>query len=283
MPMLWQCGRFILDLEKPKIMGVLNSTPDSFSDGGAFMTPAAAIARAHEMVEQGADIIDIGAESTRPGAQAISSEEEIARLTPVVAALVKASPVPISVDTKKAATMRAMLALGVDIINDVNALEDEGALEAVRQGTCGICLMHMRGMPENMQENTHYDDVVAEVGAYLQQRAETCLQAGIAAQRLAMDPGFGFGKTPEQNILLVKHLHYFSRNRYPVLLGVSRKSTIGHILGRAPVHERMVGSVTLAMLGVLSGANILRVHDVRETSDALKILSAYSANPKGGQ
>lgn len=279
MPMLWQCGRFILDLEKPKIMGVLNSTPDSFSDGGAFMTPAAAIARAHEMVEQGADIIDIGAESTRPGAQAISSEEEIARLTPVVAALVKALPVPISVDTKKAATMRAMLALGVDIINDVNALEDEGALEAVRQGTCGICLMHMRGMPENMQENTHYDDVVAEVGVYLQQRVETCLQAGIAVQRLAMDPGFGFGKTPEQNILLVKHLHHFSRNRYPVLLGVSRKSTIGHILGGAPVHERMVGSVTLAMLGVLSGANILRVHDVRETSDALKILSAYSANP----
>ena len=283
MPMLWQCGRFILDLEKPKIMGVLNSTPDSFSDGGAFMTPAAAIARAHEMVEQGADIIDIGAESTRPGAQAISSEEEIARLTPVVAALVKALPVPISVDTKKAATMRAMLALGVDIINDVNALEDEGALEAVRQGTCGICLMHMRGMPENMQENTHYDDVVAEVGVYLQQRAETCLQAGIAAQRLAMDPGFGFGKTPEQNILLVKHLHHFSRNRYPVLLGVSRKSTIGHILGGAPVHERMVGSVTLAMLGVLSGANILRVHDVRETSDALKILSAYSANPHDSQ
>ena len=283
MPMLWQCGRFILDLEKPKIMGVLNSTPDSFSDGGAFMTPAAAIARAHEMVEQGADIIDIGAESTRPGAQAISSEEEIARLTPVVAALVKALPVPISVDTKKAATMRAMLALGVDIINDVNALEDEGALEAVRQGTCGICLMHMRGMPENMQENTHYDDVVAEVGAYLQQRAETCLQAGIAVQRLAMDPGFGFGKTPEQNILLVKHLHHFSRNRYPVLLGVSRKSTIGHILGGAPVHERMVGSVTLAMLGVLSGANILRVHDVRETSDALKILSAYSANPHDSQ
>lgn len=283
MPMLWQCGRFILDLEKPKIMGVLNSTPDSFSDGGAFMTPAAAIARAHEMVEQGADIIDIGAESTRPGAQAISSEEEIARLTPVVAALLKALPVPISVDTKKAATMRAMLALGVDIINDVNALEDEGALEAVRQGTCGICLMHMRGTPENMQANTHYDDVVAEVGAYLEQRAEICLQAGIAAQRLAMDPGFGFGKTPEQNILLVKHLHHFSRNRYPVLLGVSRKSTIGHILGGAPVHERMIGSVTLAMLGVLSGANILRVHDVRETSDALKILSAYSANPHDSQ
>lgn len=273
--MIWQCGRFSLDLETPKIMGVLNSTPDSFSDGGAYLHPSAAIARAHEMVKEGADIIDIGAESTRPGAHAISSVEEIARLTPIVRHLVNELPVPISVDTKKAQTMQAMLALGADIINDVNALQDEGALDIVKHSACGICLMHMRGMPENMQDNTDYQDVVAEIDQHLRERVTACLQAGIAAERLALDPGFGFGKTPAQNMTLVKSIRSLVQGRYPLLLGVSRKSTIGHILGNVPTENRLIGSVVLAVLGVSAGANIVRVHDVKETRDALLMLRAY--------
>lgn len=274
MPRVWQCGRYALDLDKPRIMGVLNCTPDSFSDGGKFLDPRTAIRRAREMVAQGADIIDVGAESTRPGAQAISSEEEIARLTPVVRALVQELNVPISIDSKKAATMRAMLALGADIINDVHALEDEGALEAVRHSTCGICLMHMRGMPENMQDNTEYADVLGEVENYLTMRVELCLAAGIDAGRLALDPGFGFGKNATQNLQLVKHAARFSLKRYPVLLGVSRKSTVGQILGNVPVGERVTGSVVLAVLGVLSGVDIVRVHDVREMREALSVVGA---------
>ncbi|MDO4776688.1 MAG: dihydropteroate synthase [Cardiobacteriaceae bacterium] len=271
----WQCGRFVLELDQPKIMGVLNCTPDSFSDGGQFLAPAAAIARARQMVAEGADIIDIGAESTRPGSQAISSEEEIRRLTPVVEALVAELGVPVSIDTKKAATMRAMLALGADIINDVHGLEDVGALDAVKDSNCGLCLMHMRGMPDTMQHNTDYADVLAEVDAYLQQRTAVCLAAGIAPERIALDPGFGFGKNVEQNLLLVKHIHRFGHERHPLLLGVSRKSTIGQLLGGVPPGERLVGSVMLAMLGVEAGAHILRVHDVRATKDALRIREAY--------
>lgn len=256
-------------------MGVLNCTPDSFSDGGQFLNPEAAIARAKEMVAQGADIIDIGSESTRPGSQAISSEEEIGRLTPVVTALVAELDVPISIDSKKAATMRAMLALGADIINDVHALEDEGALDAVKSSNCGICLMHMRGMPENMQNNTEYADVLGEVDAYLQQRTAACLTAGIDAARIALDPGFGFGKNVQQNLMLIKHIRRFGHSRYPLLLGVSRKSTIGQLLGGVPPDERLIGSVMLAMLGADAGAHILRVHDIRATKDALRIREAY--------
>lgn len=275
MALHWQCGRFVIDLAQPKIMGVLNCTPDSFSDGGQFLGTEAAIARARQMVIEGADIIDIGAESTRPGSQAISSEEEIRRLTPVVEALVAELDVPVSIDSKKAATMRAMLALGADIINDVHGLEDAGAIEAVKDSNCGICLMHMRGMPENMQQNTDYADVLAEVDDYLQQRTAACLTAGIAPGRIALDPGFGFGKNVQQNLMLVKHVRRFGHARYPLLLGVSRKSTIGQLLGGVPPEERMVGSVMLAMLGVEAGANIVRVHDVRATRDALRIREAY--------
>ena len=274
MSMHWQCGRFVLDLQQAKIMGVLNCTPDSFSDGGKFIQPQTAIARAREMVAQGAHIIDVGAESTRPGAQAISSDEEIARLAPVVSALVQELNVPISIDSKKAATMRAMLELGADIINDVHALEDAGALEVVRASHCGICLMHMRGMPENMQDNTAYDDVLTEVQDYLAKRVEVCLAAGVAKARLLLDPGFGFGKNATQNLQLVKHIRRFGLNEYPLLLGVSRKSTIGQILGGAAVEKRLIGSVMLAALGVQAGASIVRVHDVAETRDALQMLQA---------
>ena len=274
MSMHWQCGRFVLDLQQAKIMGVLNCTPDSFSDGGKFIQPQTAIARAREMVAQGAHIIDVGAESTRPGAQAISSDEEIARLAPVVSALVQELNVPISIDSKKAATMRAMLELGADIINDVHALEDRGALEVVRASNCGICLMHMRGMPENMQDNTIYDDVLTEVQDYLAKRVEVCLAAGVAKARLLLDPGFGFGKNATQNLQLVKHIRRFGLNEYPLLLGVSRKSTIGQILGGAAVEKRLIGSVMLAALGVQAGASIVRVHDVAETRDALQMLQA---------
>lgn len=275
MALHWQCGRFVIDLAQPKIMGVLNCTPDSFSDGGQFLGTEAAIARARQMVIEGADIIDIGAESTRPGSQAISCEEEIRRLTPVVEALVAELDVPISIDTKKTETMRAMLALGADIINDVRGLEDAGAIEAVKDSNCGICLMHMRGMPENMQQNTDYADVLAEVDDYLQQRTAACLTAGVAPERIALDPGFGFGKNVQQNLMLVKHVRRFGHARYPLLLGVSRKSTIGQLLGGVPPGERMMGSVMLAMLGVEAGANIVRVHDVRATRDALRIREAY--------
>lgn len=280
MALVWQCGRFTLDLREPKIMGVLNCTPDSFSDGGKFIEPGAAIARAHELVAQGADIIDVGAESTRPGSLAISSEEEIARLMPIVSALVKELNVPISIDTKKTATMRAMLELGADIINDVNGLQDDGAIEAVRDSDCGVCLMHMRGMPENMQQQTEYQNVVSEVNDFLQSRTQICLQHGIAQERIALDPGFGFGKTPEQNMDLVRNINIFAQQRYPVLLGVSRKSTVGYLLGNVPVEARLTGSVVLAVLGALSGANILRVHDVPETRDALKIVSAFQKQNK---
>lgn len=277
----WRCGRFTLDLSRPKIMGVLNCTPDSFSDGGKFIDPALALAHAEEMIAQGADVIDVGAESTRPGAQAISVEEEIARLTPVVAALVGDGRRPVSVDTKNTATMRAMLALGVDMINDVHGLEDRGAVEALTDSRCGICLMHMRGMPETMQENTRYENVVAEVDRYLRERVAACRAAGIAANRIILDPGFGFGKNPEQNMALIRHGGNFCNAKYPVLIGVSRKSTIGHYLDGRAVDARLMGSVTLAALGAWLGARVLRVHDVQETRDALAMVDAlYKADGK---
>ena len=192
----------------------------------------------------------------------------------MVSALVQELNVPISIDSKKAATMRAMLELGADIINDVHALEDRGALEVVRASNCGICLMHMRGMPENMQDNTIYDDVLTEVQDYLAKRVEVCLAAGVAKARLLLDPGFGFGKNATQNLQLVKHIRRFGLNEYPLLLGVSRKSTIGQILGGAAVEKRLIGSVMLAALGVQAGASIVRVHDVAETRDALQMLQA---------
>lgn len=274
MAQLWQCGRFSLDFQQTKIMGILNCTPDSFSDGGRFFAPDDALAHAMQMIADGAEIIDVGAESTRPGSAAIDVKEEIRRLTPVVTELVADGRCVVSVDTKNAATMRAMLDLGVDLINDVHGLEHPDAVDAVKESRCGICLMHMRGMPENMQEDTRYSDVVAEVDRYLQERVDVCRAAGIADNRLMLDPGFGFGKTPEQNMQLFLQGRNYAAAKYPVLLGVSRKSTIGHYLGGRPVNDRLIGSVTLAAWAAWHDVAVVRVHDVRETRDALLMVEA---------
>ncbi len=270
-----RCGRYALDLSRTNLMGVLNCTPDSFSDGGRYLDPATALARARQMRAEGADIIDIGAESTRPGAQEVPAEEEIVRLTPIVRALVADGQCPISIDTKKTAVMAAMLELGVDLINDVHGLEDDGALALLaRYPHVAICLMHMRGMPDTMQQHTDYADVVSEVDAYLQARVAACLDAGISAERLILDPGFGFGKTPAQNMALIRDCRRFSHERYPVLIGVSRKSTIGHYLDSAPVDARLYGSISLAALAAWQGAAIIRAHDIAATRDALRIANA---------
>lgn len=269
-----QCGRFQLDLSSSKIMGVLNCTPDSFSDGGKFVQIDAALTHAETMIAEGADIIDIGAESTRPGAAAISAEEEISRLTPVVSALVADGRKPISIDTRHTKTMQAMLDLGVDMINDISALEAEGAIDAVKQSSVAICLMHMRGIPQTMQNHTLYDNVVTEVAQYLARRAELCREAGIEANRIVLDPGFGFAKTPEQNMALIAQIKAFLNLSYPVLIGVSRKSTIGHYLDNRAVEDRVIGSVVLAALGAYKGAQIVRVHDIKATKDALLMVEA---------
>ena len=270
-----RCGRYTLDLSKTNLMGVLNCTPDSFSDGGRYLDPTAALARARQMLAEGADIIDIGAESTRPGASEIPEEEEIARLTPIVRTLVADGQCPISIDTKKTAVMAAMLELGVDLINDVHGLEDDGAPALLtRYPHVAICLMHMRGMPDTMQQHTDYTDVVSEVDAYLQARVNACLEAGISADRLILDPGFGFGKTPAQNMALIRDCRRFSHERYPVLIGVSRKSTIGYYLDNAPVDARLYGSISLAALAAWQGAAIIRAHDIAATRDALRIANA---------
>ena len=270
-----RCGRYALDLSRTNLMGVLNCTPDSFSDGGRYLDPATALARARQMRAEGADIIDIGAESTRPGAQEVPAEEEIVRLTPIVRALVADGQCPLSIDTKKTAVMAAMLELGVDLINDVHGLEDDGALALLaRYPHVAICLMHMRGMPDTMQQHTDYADVVSEVDAYLQARVAACLDAGISAERLILDPGFGFGKTPAQNMALIRDCRRFSHERYPVLIGVSRKSTIGHYLDSAPVDARLYGSISLATLAAWQGAAIIRAHDIAATRDALRIANA---------
>lgn len=268
-----QCGRFELNLSSPNIMGVLNCTPDSFSDGGQFIEVKKALLHAEKMLADGANILDIGAESTRPNALTVPAEEEIKRLTPVVKELIQLN-VPISIDTKKTAVMKAMLDLGADMINDVHGLEDDGALELLAQYDCGICIMHMKGMPENMQNNTDYDDVVGEVKSYLEVRAGKALEVGINKKRICLDFGFGFGKTPKQNMSLIREMMEFQALGYPLLVGVSRKSTIGHYLGGVPVQERLIGSVTLASLSAFLGADILRVHDVKETKEALIMTKA---------
>lgn len=269
-----QCGRFQLDLSSSKIMGVLNCTPDSFSDGGKFLHIDAALQHAEQMIAEGVDIIDIGAESTRPGAVAVSPEEEIQRLTPLVKALVTDGRKPISIDTRHPKTMQAMLELGVDMINDVSALEAEGAIEIVAQSQAAVCLMHMRGVPQTMQSNTQYHNLIEEIVQYLMQRAALCEAAGIGKQRISIDFGFGFAKNPEQNMALIANIERFIQSGYPLLVGVSRKSTIGHYLGNRAVEDRMIGSVVLAAMSAYQGASILRVHDIKATKDALLMVEA---------
>jgi len=251
-------------------MGVVNVTPDSFSDGGRFLDPRAAIVHARGLIEEGADIVDLGGESSRPGAHAVAEEEELRRILPILKAL---KDVPVSVDTRRPAVMRAALAEGASMINDIEALQAPGALAAVSGGDCAVCLMHKKGDPATMQQDPRYDDVVAEVHAFLAARVAECEKAGLQRDRIVVDPGFGFGKTVAHNLSLLKRLPELVALGVPVLAGWSRKSSLGAITGR-PVGERLAASLAAALLAVQHGARILRVHDVRETRDALAVLQA---------
>ncbi|MEN8213438.1 MAG: dihydropteroate synthase [Pseudomonadota bacterium] len=272
--MIIRCANHSLDLGEPRVMGVLNVTPDSFSDGGKFIKPSDAVMQAVRMVDDGAAIIDVGGESTRPGAQSVSLQQELDRVIPVIEALADAIPVPISIDTSKPEVMLEATAAGAGMINDVSALSAPGAIEAARETQLPVCLMHMQGEPRSMQLQPEYEDVVAEVTAYLQQRAGACIDAGIPAQRILLDPGFGFGKKLFHNIELLKNLDVLAKLGYPVLAGISRKSMIGRILDDRPVGQRLYGSLAAAVIAAMKGASLLRVHDVRETVDAIRVTSA---------
>ena len=269
---LLRCGRFQLDLSRPRVMAIVNLTPDSFSGDGVGSDLAAALARAEAALEAGADILDLGAESTRPGSDPVPEAVEIARIVPVVRALADWR-VPISVDTLKPAVMRAALEAGADLINDVNGFRAPGAVEAVRDGDAALCVMHMQGEPRTMQADPQYRDVVGEVAAFLDERVATLCAAGVARERIVLDPGFGFGKTLAHNLTLFAHMDRLGSAGLPVLAGVSRKSMLGAITGR-PVDQRLGASVAAALLAVQKGARIVRVHDVADTVDALKVLEA---------
>jgi dihydropteroate synthase len=265
-------GRFEFPLDRPLIMGVVNVTPDSFSDGGQFFSASAAIDHAHQLIEEGADILDVGGESTRPGAQPVAIDEELRRVLPIVEALSSTS-VPVSIDTMKPEVMKAAIQAGASMINDVNALRAPGAMEICADGGVAVCLMHMQGEPRTMRLEANYADVVDEVKAFLSNRAQVCEQAGIAKERIVIDPGFGFGKNREHNLTLLRNLSTFRDLGYAILAGLSRKSVLGKITGQEVV-SRVPASVAAAMLAVQNGANIVRVHDVRATKDALAILHA---------
>ncbi len=255
-------------------MGILNLTPDSFSDGGRFLARDTALRHAARMVEEGAAIIDIGGESTRPGAQPVSVEQELERVVPVIEALAGEFPVPLSVDTLKPAVMREAVAAGAGLINDVMALQAPGAIEAVAELEIPVCLMHMQGEPRTMQQEPHYEDVVAEVTGFLAERVAACEAGGIRRDRLILDPGFGFGKTLAHNLSLLKHLQCLESLGLPLLVGISRKSMIGSLLDGAPVDQRTNGSVAAAVVAVMRGGAIIRAHDVGQTVEALKVAAA---------
>jgi len=273
--LILRCGRYALAQDRPLLMGVLNVTPDSFSDGGRFLDREAAIAHARRLAAEGADILDIGGESSRPGAAPVSEDEELGRILPVLEAL-RDLPVPISVDTRRQRVMREALAAGASMINDIEALEAPGALQAVAASPCGVCLMHKKGDPATMQQDPAYGDVVAEVKAYLAARIAACEAAGIARERIVADPGFGFGKTAAHNLELLRRLAEFADLGVPIASGWSRKSTLGAITGR-PAGERLAASLAAALLSAQAGATILRVHDVKETRDALAVWLAMRA------
>ena len=268
--MLFDCAGKSLDLSAPRIMGIVNVTPDSFSDGGKFFSRDAALRQAVKLVEDGADILDIGGESTRPGSTPVAVQEEIDRVAPVIEAISSELDVPISIDTMKAEVMRTAVAVGAGLINDVNALRGEGALQAAAELKVPVCLMHMQGTPQTMQTEPDYQDVVSEVESFLLERVAVCEQAGIPAERIMLDPGFGFGKRARHNLRLMKHLSRLTDLPYPVLVGVSRKSIIGDML-KVDVKERLAGSLALASIAVWQGAKLIRTHDVRETAQAVKL------------
>ena len=271
-----QCGGHRIELGRPVVMGVVNVTPDSFSDGGRHYATAAALEHAARLAGDGAAIVDVGGESTRPGAAAVDTAEELRRVIPVVERLAGTLPVPVSVDTRNPEVMRRALAAGASMVNDVSALAAPGALEVVAASGAAVCLMHMQGEPETMQAAPRYDDVVAEVRDFLRRRVGACLAAGIPRDRLAVDPGFGFGKTLEHNLALLDGLSAIASDGLPVLAGLSRKRMIGMLTGRGE-GDRLAGSLAAAVVAAIRGARIIRAHDVRETVDALAVLAAASA------
>jgi dihydropteroate synthase len=271
--MIWRCRERVIDLSRPIVMGILNVTPDSFSDGDRYATVAAALARARRIEEEGAAVIDVGGESTRPGAAPVDEAVEIARVIPVIEGIAAASDIAISIDTSKPAVMAAAIAAGACIVNDVFALRAPGARECAAASEVGVCLMHMQGEPRTMQDDPHYDDVVVEVCEFLARQRDACVAAGIARDAIVLDPGLGFGKGLAHNMTLLRELPRFAALKAPLLVGVSRKSFIGRILGR-PVDERLYGGLGLAALAVAQGARIIRTHDVAATRDAIGMVSA---------
>lgn len=267
-----ECGRFSLLLNRPKVMAVVNVTPDSFSGDGVGLNLDAALRRADEAMREGADILDLGGESSRPGAESVGLQEELDRVLPLVERLA-GCPVPISLDTVKPGVMRAAIDAGASLVNDINAFREPGAIEVIAGSSVGVCIMHMRGEPRTMQEAPHYEDVVAEVQGFLDERIKALMSVGLEAARIMIDPGFGFGKTLEHNLALFRALGKFVGSGHPVLAGLSRKSMLGAITGR-PAPERVSASVAAALLAVQRGVQIVRVHDVAATRDAIAVWEA---------
>jgi len=271
--MLWRCRQRTIDLTRPVVMGILNVTPDSFSDAGRYAGLEAALERARQIVAEGAGIIDVGGQSTRPGALAVEESVEIARVVPVIEGIAASCDVAISIDSSKPGVMRAAVAAGACIINDVYALREPGARAVAAETQVGVCLMHMQGEPRTMQDSPHYNDVVGEVMEFLAQERRACIEAGVASDAIALDPGFGFGKNLEHNLTLLRELPRLAALGAPLLVGVSRKSVIGKILGKS-VNDRLYGGLGLAALAVVKGARIIRTHDVGPTVDAVRSVSA---------
>jgi len=273
------CAGRILQLDRPRVVGIVNVTPDSFSDGGEHASVEAAVAHGLQLAEEGADALDVGGESTRPGADAVGVEEELRRVIPVIERLARDTSLPISIDTSKPEVMRAAVAAGAGMINDVYALRRDGALDAAAALGVPVVLMHMQGEPRSMQDAPRYDDVVAEVHRFLAERIFAAEMAGIAKKHIVVDPGFGFGKTSAHNLLLLAQLQRFTELGVPVLAGMSRKKTIGELTGRGDPRARVHGSVAAALIAAQRGARLLRVHDVAATVDALKVWNAVAAIP----
>ncbi|MFM9835243.1 MAG: dihydropteroate synthase [Methylophilaceae bacterium] len=275
--MIFLCGKFSLNLNRPCVMGIVNVTPDSFSDGGQYQATEAAVMHALDLVNQGADILDVGGESTRPNATPVSLQEELDRVIPVIECLAKQINIPISIDTYKPPVMQAAIQAGASIVNDVRALQEAGAMEVVANSNAGVCLMHMQGTPQTMQDNPHYENVVSEVKEFLADRLKASTHAGIGAERILLDPGFGFGKTRAHNITLIQQLESLTELGQPLLVGLSRKSVLGQVTGN-DVTARLYASIAASTIAAMKGAKILRVHDVKENVEALKVVSAIDLN-----
>ncbi|HNZ57566.1 MAG TPA: dihydropteroate synthase [Methylophilaceae bacterium] len=267
------CGKYQLQLSRPQVMGIVNVTPDSFSDGGKYTSTQVAVSHALTLIAEGADILDVGGESTRPGAAPVPLDEELSRVIPVIEALKGVSTVPLSIDTYKPEVMRQAIAAGADMVNDVRALQEPGALDVVMNTNVGICLMHMQGNPQTMQMAPHYEDVVVDVEQFLADRLQACISHGIAKNRIILDPGFGFGKTREHNIRLIQQLEKLHSIGQPLLVGLSRKSVLGAIAG-GDENQRLYASIAASVISAMKGAKIVRVHDVKATVDALKVVTA---------